>query len=274
MARNSSFSEFFEDGRYTRRILAVGAALLLVLEIGILLAVYNQSGLKTRVCITDSNGRLLYESPGPTITSYEKMLFENNFGRIKNYTTQLKSRYVPFNFRGWILLAVGLPLGLMLLLYFMAHVWLLLLKGNPKDEADREAEMDKSRFGSFLSLSKNFSVLGVGFVIVLAMLVLWLIPSILGDMASSLFSTIKEYPLFFIGVALFAGGLLVWVIYLRYRLSKQMLENQVRIEKYRIERLMIEQGSAQHLLTAGTEAGETRTQILQAEEQWKNVVQK
>ncbi|MDR3557209.1 MAG: hypothetical protein P4L55_20840 [Syntrophobacteraceae bacterium] len=262
MARNSSLSEFFEDGKYTRRILAAGAALLLVLELGILLAVYNQSGLKTRVCITDSNARLIYESPGPTITSYEKMVFENNFGPLKNFTTQLKSQYEPFNYRAWILLAVGLPLGLMLLLFFMAQVWLHLLKGNPKDETRDEVELNKSAFTSFLSVSKNFSVLGVGFVIVLAMLILWLIPSILGDMASSVFRAVKQYPLFFIGVSAFAGGLLVWVIYLRYRLSRQMLENQVRIEKYRLDRLMIEQNMVPQLLPAHVDADETRTQFL------------
>lgn len=240
--------------------------MLLTLEIGILIAIYNQSGLKTRVCITDTGGRLLYESPGPTITSYEKMVFENNFGPLKNYTTQLKSNYVPFNYRGWILLAVGLPLGLMLLLFFMAQVWLLLLKGNPKDEARQEGDFTKSGFGGFLTLSKNFSVLGVGFVIVLAMLVLWLIPSILGDMASSVFRAIKQYPLFFSGVSTFAGGLLVWIIYLRYRLSRQMLENQVRIEKFRIERLTIEQHSVQQLLPAHAEADEDRTQLLQSGE--------
>ncbi len=259
MAKNSSLSEFFEDGKYTRRILAVGAIFLLALELGILIAVYNQSGLKTRVCITDSKGRLLYESPGPTITSYEKMVFENNFGPLKNYTVQLQSKYQPFHFRAWLLLAVGLPLGLMLLLFFMAQVWIHVLKGDPKEEAPPEVELNKSGFSSFLSISKNFSVLGVGFVIVLALFILWLIPSILGDMASSIFGAIKEYPLFFIGVSLFAGGLLVWVIYLRYKLSKQMLENQVHIEKYRIDRLMIEQNSVPQLLTAHTEADDART---------------
>ena len=266
MAKNSSLSEFFEDGKYTRWILAVGAVLLLVLELGILIATYNQSGLKTRICITDSGGRLLYESPGPTITSYEKMVFENNFGPLKNFTTQLKSRYEPFNYRSWILLAVGLPLGFMLLLFFMAQVWLLLLKGSPGEEARGEVDLNKSGFNSFFSLSKNFSVLGVGFVIVLAMLVLWLIPSILGDMASSVFRAIKQYPLFFIGVSAFAGGLLVWVIYLRYRLSRQMLDNQVHIEKFRIEKLMIEQNSVPQLLPAHTEADDDRIQLLQSGE--------
>ena len=265
MAKNSSLSEFFEDGKYTRWILAVGAVLLLVLELGTLIAVYNQSGLKTRVCITDSSGRLLYESPGPTITSYEKMVFENNFGPLQNYTTQLKSKYEPFNYRSWILLAVGLPLGLMLLLFFMAQVWLLLLKGNPREEPLQEADLNKSGLGNFLSISKNFSVLGVGFVIVLAMLVLWLIPSILGDMASSVFRAIKQYPWFFIGVSAFAGGLLVWIIYLRYRLSKQMLENQVHIEKFRIEKLMIEHGSVTQLLPAHAD-DDDRTQFLQSGE--------
>lgn len=95
------------------------------------------------------------------------------------------------------------------------------------------------------------------------MLILWLIPSILGDMAQSLFNAVKEYPWFFMGVSGFVGGLLVWVIYLRYRLSKLMLTNQVEIEKYRIEKQILDQNSVPHLLTGRSDADETRDRLLQ-----------
>ncbi len=263
MAKNLSLSGFFEDGKYPKLVLSIGAIFLLVLQLGIFVAVYSQSGLKSRVSILDSGGRKIYESPGPTLTSYEKMMFENNFGSLRDYTTQIDSHLVPFNYRAWILLAVGMPLGLILMLFFMAQVWLILLNGSPKEETPGETESSKTRFTTFLSVSKNFSIVGVGFMIVMSMLVLWLIPSILGDLAKSFFGAVKDYPRFFIGVSAFVGGLLVWVIYLRYRLSRQMLDNQVEIEKYRIQKQMLAQNPVPHLLAARADSDETRTQFLQ-----------
>ncbi|MGA3113661.1 MAG: hypothetical protein ABSF90_04420 [Syntrophobacteraceae bacterium] len=265
MAKSLSLSELFEDGKYPKLILAVGAILLLLLQLGIFLAVYNQSGLKSRVSILDSSGAKIYESPGPALSSYEKMVFENNFGSLRDYTTRLESDVAPFNYRAWILLAVGMPLGLILMLFFMAQVWLILLNGSPKEEIPEETQLNKTRFSTFMSVSKNFSILGVGFTIVVTMLILWLIPSIMSDMAKSLFNAVKDYPWFFTGVCAFIGGLLVWVIYLRYRLSKQMLENQVEIEKYRIQQQLLEQNPVPHLLTGRSEPEETREQFMQGE---------
>ncbi len=266
MAKSLSLSELFEDGKYPKLILAVGAILLLLLQLGIFVAVYNQSGLKSRVYILDSDGRKIYESSGPALSAYEKMVFENNFGSLRDYTTQVESDLAPFNYRAWILLAVGMPIGLILMLFFMAQVWLILLNGSPKEEAPEETELNKTHFSTFLSVSKNFSILGVGFTIVMSMLILWLIPSILSDLAKSFFSAVKDYPWFFIGASTFVGGLLVWVIYLRYRLSRQMIENQVEIEKYRIQKQMLDQNPAPHLLTGRSDTEETRARFLQTGE--------
>jgi hypothetical protein len=267
MAKNLSLYELFEDGKYPKLILGVGAILLLLLELVIFVGVYNQSGLKSRVSILDSDGKKLYESTSPVLSPYEKIEFENNFGSLRNYSTQVESQLAPFNYRAWILLAVGMPIGLILMLFFMVQVWLILLNGSSQEITPEETAPNKTRFGAFLSVSKNFSVLGVGFAIVMSLLILWLIPSILGDMAKSFFGAVKDYPWFFVGVSTFAGGLLVWVIYLRYRLSRQMLENQVEIEKYRIEQQLLDRNPVPHLLTGRADADdETRSQFLQSGE--------
>ncbi len=266
MAKSLSLFELFEDGKYPKLILAVGAILLLFLQLGIFAAVYSQSGLKSRVYVLDSNGRKIYESSSPALSAYEKMVFENNFGSLRDYTTQIESELAPFNYRAWILLAVGMPIGLILMLFFMAQVWLILLNGSPKEEPREETGLNKTHLSTFLRISKNFSILGVGFTIVMSMLILWLIPSILSDMAKSFFGAVKDYPWFFIGASSFVGGLLVWVIYLRYRLSKQMLDNQVEIEKYRIKKQMIDQNPVPHLLTGPSDTEETRAQFLRSGE--------
>ncbi|HYA43815.1 MAG TPA: hypothetical protein VEF34_21145 [Syntrophobacteraceae bacterium] len=45
IAKRVSLSEFFEDSRYPKLVLAVGAILLLVLQYGIFIALCDQSGL-------------------------------------------------------------------------------------------------------------------------------------------------------------------------------------------------------------------------------------
>jgi hypothetical protein len=260
MAKSLSLAQFFEDAKYPKLVLAIGAVSLLVLQLVIFIAVCNQSGLKGRVCVMDSAGRKIYESSGPALSSYEKMVFENNFGPLRDYTTKLESEVVPFNYRAWILMAIGVPLGLILMLFFMAQVWLLLLNGSPKEETSEESTPGKTRFGAFLNVSRNFSILGIGFTMAILMLILWLIPSILGDLATCFFGAIRNYPLFFMGAAVFVGGLLVWVIYLRYSLSKQVLTNEMEIEKFRIEKRMLAQNPAAYLLTAPANPDETQKQ--------------
>ncbi|MGA2403732.1 MAG: hypothetical protein ABSG91_18830, partial [Syntrophobacteraceae bacterium] len=55
----------------------------------------------------------------------------------------------------------------------------------------------------------------------------------------------------------------VWGIYLRYRLSKQMLDNQMEIEKHRINKQILNQNPVPHLLTARADADETPAQFVQ-----------
>jgi hypothetical protein len=112
-----------------------------------------------------------------------------------------------FAYRAWILLAVGMSIGLILMLFFLAQVWLVLLNGSPKEETPEETGLNKTLFSKFLRVPKNFSVLGVGFTIVMFMLILWLIPSILSDMAKSFLSAVKDYSWFF-----YRGILIRWRI--------------------------------------------------------------
>jgi len=264
MAHTLRLSELFEGGKSPKTVLAVSVILVLILELGIYLTVLSQSGLKSRVVVADQNGTKLYESSGAALTAYEKMVFENNFGPIRNYRTHIESELVPFPLRTWILLAIGLPMGLILLLSFVVRVWLLLLNGDPGETSPLGTETaDKTRFESLLRASSHFSVLHIGFVIVFAMLILWLVPSFLGDVANSFFAALKEYQWFFLGLAVFVAGLLTWIIYLRYRLSRLMLENQLEIEKYRIEKQLLARDAPPPMLPrGGDEHEEVAAQVL------------
>lgn len=266
MAHNLRLSELFDGGKSLKTVLAASVILVLVLELAIYVAVLNQSGLKSRVVVSDQSGTKLYESSGTALTAYEKMVFENNFGPIRNYRTHIESELVPFPLKTWILLAIGLPMGLVLLLSFVIQVWLLLLNGGPEEGFGKDAAggPGKSRFENFLSASRHFSVLHVGFLIVLTMLILWLVPSFLGDVANSCFTAVKEYQWFFLGLVIFLGGLLTWIIYLRYRLSRLMLENQLEIEKYRIKKQLLARDLPTQLIPgSGGDQEEITAQVLQ-----------
>ena len=236
MSHKMSLSQIFEGTKYPKLVLAVGVIFLLVLELAIFLAASSQSGPRSRIVITDDNGRELYESSGTALTAYEKMVFESNFGPLRDYKAHVESERVPFPYRSWILLAIGIPLGLMFMMFFMVRVWLILLNGDQGERpADPVAAHGGSGFDWLLRASHHISVLHVGFVILLAVLSLWLIPSFLGDVVRTCLAAVREYQLFFAGFSIFACAFLSWIVYLRYRLSKKMLDNRMEIEKFRIE---------------------------------------
>jgi len=249
MAQYLNLAELFEGKKPLKSVLTVSAILLLILELAIYVAVLNQSGLKSRIVVNDANGVKIHESTGTALTAYEKMVFESNFGPLRDYNTHLETELVPFPLRTWVLLSIGIPMGLILLLSFLVQVWLFLLNGPGKEQpGDITAEAGGTRFGSFLSASRHFTVLHVGFAVVSAILILWLVPSFLGDAAKACFSAVSEYHWFFVGLAVFAGALVTWIIYLRYRLSARMLSNQLEIEKYRIKTQSLPLQTPVHLL--------------------------
>ena len=53
-------------------------------------------------------------------------------------------------------------------------------------------------------------------------------------------TVVREFRWLLPGLVIFLGLLTVWVIYLRYRLSKQMMKNQFDLEKYRMEQQLLE----------------------------------
>ena len=258
MGTTATLHELFEGKRHQKIILAVSVAILLIVELSIYVAASSQTGQRARTIITDAGGSKIYETEGAALTTYEKMVFENNFGPLRNYNTRVESEYAPFPYRGWALLSVGVPMVLILLVSFLVQSYLFLLNGGRREEAEAGAASGPAgtRVGSFLRISRSISVLQIGFLIAAAVLTLWLVPAFLGDFATAFISAIREYQWFFLGAALFVAFLAVWVIYLRYRLSRQMLENQLRLEMYRVKRELLAGAKPVNLLTGLSEGME------------------
>jgi hypothetical protein len=166
---------------------------------------------------------------------------------------------VPFPFREWLSAAIGIPVGLTLLMAFLVKVYLSLLYGETKPDSEWSGESDgkKHRFGSLFQSMNSFSVFHIGTVVIVFVLLLWLVPDFIGNFANFSMGAIREHKWFFMGAAVFAAFIITWVIYLRYKLSRQMLENQFNLEKFRVEtQLLAGRESAPQLTTKADQVQE------------------
>lgn len=257
MAEREHLVGIFEGQRHQKLILTVSVVVFLFLEVLIYLAAASQAGQKSRVVISDGNGARVYETPGTVLTSYEKLVFENNFGPLAHYQVRVDTETLPFPFRAWLSSAVGIPVGLILLVAFIVRAYLSLLYGEQgdKDKAPEAAETARDGLGLLSHFFRNISIFHIGFLTLLAVLILWMVPNLVQDFAHLSLSAVREFRWFFLGTAVFLAGLVVWIIYLRYRLSKQMLDNQLDLEKFRVERqLLLEAKSPQLLTHSGNDA--------------------
>lgn len=250
MSEKLRLLDIFEEKRYQKAILAVSLAAFLILELLIYFAAAGQAGQQSQVVVYDANGAKVYQTPGTVMTSYEKLVFENTFGPLRNYHIQVKTESLPFPLRAWMSAAVGIPVGLVLLVAFLVKAYLSLLYGEEK----HKAEQDESPFiagtgNKFLSLFNSlhrFSIFHIGFAIVIAVLMFWMVPNFVGDVAKVSVATVRQFHWFFLGTAVFLAFLITWIVYLRYRLSKKMLENQLDLEKFRVEKQLLIQSEAAH----------------------------
>lgn len=259
MSQKLRLLDLFEGKRYQKIILTVSVLAFLVLELLIYLAAASQAGQKSRVVITDRNGAIKYETPGTSLTSYEKMTFENTFGPLENFQLQIQTESQPFPFRAWVSAAVGIPVGLVLLVSFVVKVYLSLLYGDEKSKMEHTSDSSKtSRFGSLFQAFNGFSIFHVGFILVIGVLLLWMVPNFLGDFARISIITIREFKWYFLGASVFIAFLVTWVIFLRYRLSKKMLENQLDLEKFRVEKQMLIQAESPPLLPGSINEAQER----------------
>lgn len=247
MNQPGTLADVLSGQRYQKVILVVSIIIFLFIEIAVFVAAVNNSGKKSRLIVYDKNGHKVYETDGSTLSTYEKVVFQNTFGPISNYRLKIETKEIPFPFRAWFTAAVGIPIGLVLIIGFIVKAYLALLYGNDT-QWDEATQSSSGRFESLLSQAKRISVFPLGIIVIVLVLLMWMVPNFLGEFAKLSFQTIKEFKWFFLGVAIFLAGLLCWVIYLRYKLSKQAIENEKDIEKYRLEIQLLEEKKDNQLL--------------------------
>jgi hypothetical protein len=250
MSQKVRLLDVFEGKRYHKVVLVVSVAAFLVLELLIYLGAASQAGTKSRVIVVDSEGNKVFQTEGSALSSYEKLVFENNHGPISNYRMQLQTETLLFPFRAWLSAAVGIPVGLILLVSFLVKVYLALLYGDEQEHPlpSEDGTGKRNRLGTLYHSFNRFSVFHLGFLVLMSVLMFWIVPNFLQDFATVSWAAIREYKWFFLGASVFLALIITWVIYLRYRLSKQMLENQFNIEKYRLKTQLLAQSDPAPLL--------------------------
>lgn len=252
MAQRNRLADLFEGKRSQKIVLTVAVLALLLLELLIYVAAAGQAGEKSRVIVTDHEGRKVYETTGGTLSSYERMVFESTFGPLEGYRLHVETEKRPFPFRAWLTAAVGIPMGLILLIAFAVKVFMTLLygeDGGDPGERGPQGEATAGRFGSVLHAMHRVSVLHFGLLVVLGLILFWMVPNFIEDFGRVAAAFLVDHKWFLLATAGFAAFLIIWVIYLRYRLSRQMLDHQYRIEKLRIEHQALVKDDAPTLLT-------------------------
>jgi hypothetical protein len=261
MTQKIQFSDLFEDKEVHRTILKAGLWFLLMLELVIFLWAAFHSGIKSTVAVYDANNNKIYETQGAVMTTYERRIFESSYGPLSNYRIKVESRSVPFPFRAWLAVAVGAPIGVVLLLNYLVRAYLTFLGGEEPEKGSQSESQDGplggQGFHPWFAL-RRLSIFSLGLLVVVCLALIWLVPDFMAEVAREALAFVLQFKWFFLGVSVFLASLVVWIIYLRYKIQAKMMEHQVDLEKFRLEKqLLLESNQRISLLGAPAASQET-----------------
>lgn len=253
---NKSWSDLIKDHKILMIIIIVSFFLI---EIEIFAVAVMKSGRQSWMNVIDDSGEIIYQVKGSTLTNFNKYYFENTFGSIDDYQVKLVSKDVPFPFRGWFAAAIGIPVGLVLLLAFILKAAMVLFYGkraaggldlNESEQQEPAGERISGSdgdvkphmkfgtaegLGSIIDQISRLNIFIIGFFIISGVLLYLVIPDMLTFLAKAGIETLLNFKWFFI--ALFAGGfmLFAWFMYMKYQLAKKSMDAQTEIRKYEIK---------------------------------------
>jgi hypothetical protein len=233
--------EVFEGKGSLKIVLGVSVLFFLVVELMIFVAVESSSGERSMVEVRNKHGQLVYKTQGSTLGHINQPHFERHYGALENYDIEVKTEEHPFSVRDWISAAVGIPVALILLISFLVKVFLALVYGEEKPDMGIGSSGDgkKQVFLSWSQLLNSFSIYYIGAFIVVIALLFWMLPNFLGDLVRFSIGIMQEYKWLSIGAIIFLAFFMAWVVYLRYKLSKSMMENHLILEKHRLDQQLL-----------------------------------
>lgn len=223
--------------RENKKLIIIFSVALFLMELEIFAVAAIKSGHKSRLHIVDTNNNVIYETDGSSLSEFNKYHFEQTFGPIEQYKVKLSTRNVEFPFRAWFAAAVGIPVGIVLLLAFIVKAYTSLFYG--EENRDMESEMSEvrceTRFEKIISTISRFNIFTIGFLLFLAVFSYWVVPNFIAYAGRVGAETFSRYKWVFLSAVILISGIVVWSIYLRYLLARKVIESRAEIEKCRLE---------------------------------------
>jgi hypothetical protein len=238
MVKRHSLMDLFEKKSTVLIALASSVIFFLCLEMLIFIASASISGERSTVEVKDKQGSVVYRTPGNSIDNIDRWRFAKKFGSLDSYDVEIKTVNKPFPVRAWVSASVGVPIVLILLISYLVKVYMTLLHGNETESSEKYPVLygKVHPFISWTMFLSSHSIFYLGFLIGLAALVFWMVPNFISDVVSTSVSIMYESKWLILGPVAFIAVFAIWVAYLRYRLSKRMMDYQYSLEKYRLER--------------------------------------
>lgn len=214
----------------------VTVLVLFIIELAIFLAAASQSGIKYYTIVEDDKGRILYEAPGRGLSYYEEMSLRDTLGPIENYHVRVISQRVDFPFSAWLSASIGVPIGLMLVYALIMRLYKAVIESEPVSFKLNELDPSRKGWRRIVSLFHSLSIFHIGFIVFLSALCFWLIPHITMRALTGTLQFIKNNMLIFVSFMIFLLILAGWVVYLMYRLARDVLRYRYEIIKLQLEK--------------------------------------
>jgi hypothetical protein len=217
--------------------LGLSVMVFLVLEMIIFAVLAAYCGEQSRIEVRDKSGKIIYDVAGTTLSHVNFSYFERKYGDLGNYEVEIKTINKPFPVRAWVSASVGIPMALILLISYLVKVYLTLLQGEEHQNKENYPAVVE-RMHPFVSWSlflSGSSIFLTGAVIAGLALVFWMVPNFLGELVGFSAAALRDSGLLVGGAAVFCACFALWVVYLRYRLSRRLMDYQYRLEKQRLD---------------------------------------
>ena len=236
MTTNRTMASLFRENKTLFILIAVG---IFLIELEIFAVAAIKSGTKSWMEIKDKNGNTVHVSEGNNLSSFNKYYFEKTFGPLDQYQVNWVSKEEPFPFRAWFASAVGIPIGAILLFGFITRALASLIYGDKVENSfttkDDLVVVPANRLEALLAGVSRLNIFTIGFLILLAVVIYWVLPNLIQYIGQIGVDTIIRFKWFFLATAVIVLGIMVWIIYLRYLLAQKTIDSQTEIEKLRLQ---------------------------------------
>ena len=223
--------------REHKLLLVIIIVAFFVVELEVFVLATMRSGHQSYMQVMNDSNEVVYEVKGSTMTNFNKYYFENTFGPLENYRVKLVSKDIPFPFRAWFSAAVGIPVGLVLLLGFVLKAVMTFIRGSeePDGASDKTPEGKGNKIDNLFFRISRFNIFIIGFLIFAAVFLYWVLPNLITFIARTGMETIVDFKWFFLAVVGAVFSLFAWFMYMKYKLAHKSMEAQAEIRKYELQ---------------------------------------